>query len=84
MEKIIIWAAVIILGVIMVVFYGKSKHPVKGAIMGMLLGAVFLVAGHFVGDFFGITLELTAFNAIVSLILGIPGVALLILGQILL
>ena len=83
MKDAIFWAVWIILGVIMLVFYGKTKRPVKNAAIGMTLGGVGLLGVHFLGGYFGLTLSLNLFNTMVSLILGIPGVVLLTVGNVL-
>lgn len=67
----------IILGIIMLRFYAKRKHTVKSAFAGMMSGGIALVAVHYLGNYIGITVPVNLFNTAVSLILGIPGAALI-------
>ena len=52
-------------------------------LLNALFGIVVLFLVNFVGQFFGISLEITAINALVAGIFGLPGVVVLILLQIL-
>ncbi len=71
----------ILTGIIMCIYYIKSKNPVKNAFKGMLSGAVaFLIVCYF-GHYININLPLSFFNTGVSLILGVPGVILMIVGK---
>lgn len=78
MNDIIFWSIWAVLGIIMLIFYGRTKKPFKNALIGMILGGIALVGVHFVGDGIGISLTLNLFNTMVSLILGIPGVVMLV------
>ncbi len=78
--KIIIVAGIVI-GIAMMIFYLRAAHPVKTALKGMLLGATALVLVNIFGSRINIDLPLSFFNTGVSLLLGIPGVGLLIAGQ---
>lgn len=66
---------------IMLIYIFRSKSPVRTALKSMLSGAAVLILVYFFGDLIHIKLELTFFNTAVSLILGIPGVGLLILSK---
>lgn len=75
-DKILI-AVLILAGLAMLIFYGRRKHTVKSALKGMLSGAGFLLIFHFFGDYLGYSPPLSLFNTAVSLILGAPGVVLI-------
>lgn len=79
MEKIILWILVAVIGVIMLIYYGKTKKPVRNALIGMTTGGLGLLGAHFFGSSLSIGLGLNLFNTAVSLILGVPGVLLLII-----
>ena len=56
------------------------KKPIKWAfklLLHALFGFVFLFIFNFVGAWFGVSLELTWLNAVVTGVLGIPGVVIL-------
>lgn len=61
----------------MIIFYGRSKHPVKSALKGMSGGGLLLVLLHFFGGVSGFSLPLNLFNTAVSLALGVPGVVMI-------
>lgn len=71
----------VICAIIMLMIYAKSSHPIKSAFKGMFFGAIALVLISIYGNKFGVNLPLSYFNTAVSLVLGIPGVAILIIGQ---
>ncbi|MFA5658974.1 MAG: pro-sigmaK processing inhibitor BofA family protein [Oscillospiraceae bacterium] len=81
-------SAFIILGVIcgggMLVFYLKSDKPVKTAFKGMLSGAAALLLVNIFGTAFKVSLSVSLLNTVTALVLGIPGVSLLVLGKLLL
>lgn len=66
----------------MLIYYRASKKPIKAALGGTLSGAVSLMAAHFFGEYIGAALSLNLFNIAVALILGSPGVVLLVVGEI--
>lgn len=80
-SEIILWVALALCGVAMLIYYGKSDAPVRSAIKGMFTGAAALAVVHFAGEYFSICLPLNIFNIAAALILGIPGVILLIIGK---
>ncbi len=58
------------------------KKPIKWAfklLLHALFGFIFLFIFNFVGAWFDVSLELTWLNAVVSGVLGIPGVVILLL-----
>lgn len=81
--KILIGAG-IICGIIMLFYYLKSGHPIKNALKGMITGGLLLVLVSYFGYKINIDLPLSFFNTIVSLVLGVPGVILLVVGKVLL
>ena len=52
-------------------------------LLNTLFGFVVLFLVNYVGQFFGISLEITAINALITGIFGLPGVVFLILLQML-
>ena len=72
----------IICCLIMIIYYIKSEHPIKNALKGMISGGLALVIISFFGYKINIEMPLSFFNTGISLILGVPGVVLLILGNI--
>lgn len=70
----VIWAA---LGIIMIIYYARRKHTVRSAVTGMLSGAAALILLHYFGDNLGYAPPVNLFNTAVSLVLGIPGTALI-------
>ena len=79
MTDSIFWGAVVVAAVIMIIYYWKSKKPIKNAFLGIFSGAAGLLLVHFLGNYIGISLPLSIFNISVSLILGVPGVITLII-----
>lgn len=61
------------------IYYMRSKKPALSAFKGMSSGAAALLAVHFLGGYAGLSLPLNFFTTVVSLILGIPGVAFMTL-----
>jgi hypothetical protein len=82
--EILLWIILAACGMAMLYYYGKSKKPFKNAAIGMATGGAGLLAAHFFGGYIGLGLALNFFNTAVSLILGIPGVALLMVSKFLL
>lgn len=76
---IIFYIAVVVSSIVMIVHYLKSSRPVKTAFLGMSSGAVFLALLHFFGEYVGFEVPMNFFTAVLSLILGIPGVLILAL-----
>lgn len=77
--RIIFYIAVIVSAIVMAVHCLKSGKPAKTAFFGMSSGAVFLTALHFLGGYVGFSVPLNFFTAVLSLILGIPGVIIVAL-----
>lgn len=75
-DKILIFI-IIAAGLAMMIFYGRRKHTIKSALKGMLSGAAALVFVHYLGGYIGFSPPLNIFNTAVSLILGVPGVVLI-------
>lgn len=79
--EIIFYIAVIVSAIVMIVHYLKSRKPAKTAFFGMGSGAAFLTALHFFGEYVGFSVPLNFFTAVLSLILGIPGVIIVALME---
>lgn len=67
--------------VLMLIYLLRSKSPLKTAAKSMISGAVALVIVYFLGEFIHVKIAVSFFNTAVSLVLGIPGVALLVISQ---
>ncbi len=66
------------LGIIMLKIYAKRSKTTRSAFIGMMSGGASLVAVHFLGTYIGTAIPVNLFNTAVSLILGIPGTALIV------
>ncbi len=77
----LIW---IVAGLIMLRFYARRKKTIKSAIIGMVSGAAALILLHYYGDNIGFAPPLNLFNTTVSLVMGIPGAALIMAVNLLL
>jgi inhibitor of the pro-sigma K processing machinery len=83
--SLIVMAAVAI--VLLVIFFKIIRLPLKWLLKFALSAAVGFLALfvlNYVGSFFGISLSLTWLNAIITGVLGVPGVILLLLFKYLL
>lgn len=79
--KIIFYAAFLIAAVIMICSYMRSEKPARTAFTGMASGAAALLAAHFGGGYIGLYLPLNFFTAVISLVLGVPGVLIMTLAE---
>lgn len=77
MNRYIFIAIWLLLGIIILRMYAKRKHTVRSAFFGMMSGGISLAALHFFGGYIGLDIPLNLFNTAVSLILGIPGTAVI-------
>jgi len=81
--KILIWTG-IVTGIIMLIYYIKSKKPILTAFKGIVSGGVAFFLVNYFGHYINIKLTISLFNIIVSLLLGIPGVILLVISKLIL
>ncbi len=58
--------------------YAKRRKTIRSAFFGMITGGVSLLAIHYIGSYIGFTVPINLFNTIISLILGIPGTAIIL------
>ncbi|MCL2109308.1 MAG: pro-sigmaK processing inhibitor BofA family protein [Oscillospiraceae bacterium] len=58
----------------------KCKNPLKRAVLSMLTGAASLAAVSLAAGFFGYYVAVNFFTVFVALVLGVPGVALVVAG----
>lgn len=70
-------------GLIMLRFFMRSERPARSALKSMLSGAAALLAAHYLGVYAGIALQINMFTTIAALLLGIPGVAAMVLVKLL-
>jgi len=76
------WIIAVAVAVLLVVFFIIIKTSLKLAakvLINAIVGFVLLFVFNGVGGLFGVALEISWFNAIISGVLGIPGVALLLI-----
>lgn len=73
-----IWIAI---GIIMLRIYAKRKSTIKSALFGMLSGGAALILLHYFGGYIGFSPPLNLFNTMVSLLLGIPGLTLIVIAN---
>ncbi|MGN0622002.1 MAG: pro-sigmaK processing inhibitor BofA family protein [Porcipelethomonas sp.] len=73
-----IWIAA---GIIMLVYYGRRKKTFISAFFGMTSGCAALVLLHYFGDHIGFCPDINMFNTVISLVLGIPGTALIMVAN---
>ncbi|MBQ8830734.1 MAG: pro-sigmaK processing inhibitor BofA family protein [Oscillospiraceae bacterium] len=75
----VIAAAVAALLVIFFIIFKASLKLAAKVLINAVVGFVLLFVFNGIGSLFGIALEISWFNAIISGVLGIPGVALLLI-----
>lgn len=84
MGNIIFWTVFALAGIVMLIYYTRTRKPFRNALIGMTTGGLGLLGAHFFGSYIGMALTLNFFNTAVALVLGIPGVILLLIfGRIL-
>lgn len=67
----------VVSAIIMIIYYARRKHTVRSALSGMLSGGAALLLLHYFGDNLGYAPPVNLFNTAVSLVLGVPGAALI-------
>ncbi|MCI7803726.1 MAG: pro-sigmaK processing inhibitor BofA family protein [Oscillospiraceae bacterium] len=67
----------VVSAIIMIIYYARRKHTVRSALSGMLSGGAALILLHYFGDNLGYAPPVNLFNTAVSLVLGVPGAALI-------
>lgn len=72
----IILAAAVVCSIMNVV--GKSKHPVKKTLMGMVMGIISLAAVNLLSPMTNVALPISALSVLVSMVGGVPGVTLIL------
>ena len=76
MLKYILPAVFALFGIVMLCTLAKRKHAFICSLMTMLSGGGALLLLHFYGDRLGFAPPINLFNTAVSLIMGVPGAAL--------
>ncbi|NLK70732.1 MAG: hypothetical protein GX286_04755 [Clostridiales bacterium] len=79
MDNLIFWAAWALAGIIMLVFYAKRKKSLKSTLFGMLTGVSALLLLHYFGGGLGYQPSLNLFNTMTALVLGVPGVIMMLI-----
>ncbi|MCC8069776.1 MAG: pro-sigmaK processing inhibitor BofA family protein, partial [Ruminococcus sp.] len=75
--KYIFWLIWIVCFFIMLLYYGKRKHPILSAMLSMFCGVTTLIVCHLFGHSIGFTPQINFFNTMLSLTLGIPSIVLI-------
>jgi hypothetical protein len=78
MSDIVFYGIWVIVGIIMLVYYTKRKRTLMSSIIGMGSGMAALLILHYFGSGINFTPELSMFNTMTALILGVPGVVLML------
>ena len=76
------WIIAVFVAALLIVFFLILKTSLKLAakvLINAIVGFVLLFVSNGIGSMFGIALEITWLNAIIAGVLGIPGVALLLI-----
>lgn len=81
---VLLTAGGVLVLMILVQLCAGNKKPIRGALGGMLLGWLCLLAVNVSGVFTGVTVPISALSLGVSGAAGIPGVTLLVLLDLLL
>ncbi|MDR0918940.1 MAG: pro-sigmaK processing inhibitor BofA family protein [Oscillospiraceae bacterium] len=71
-----IWA---VIGLIMLLYYAKRKKTFISSVLGMGSGMAALLVLHYFGESINFAPELSMFNTLTALILGVPGVIMMII-----
>lgn len=82
LPTVIIIAAAVILGIVLIRLLGKPLQKILKLLLNAVFGYALLFVVNFFGDPVGIHIEINLLNAIITGILGIPGVLLLVLYQV--
>ncbi|MDO5559988.1 MAG: pro-sigmaK processing inhibitor BofA family protein [Oscillospiraceae bacterium] len=83
MENTIIVCLWIFITLIMILYYRKKKKPLKNFLFGVLTGLIALAAANQFGGCLGCKVNINLFNAATAAILGIPGVLMIMIAQLL-
>ncbi len=81
MTDIIIRCALALSAVIMAIYYVKGGTPIRSAFKGMISGALALAAAAFFGGYIGAEISVNAFSAAAAIILGVPGVLIMLVAE---
>lgn len=79
MNDIVFWAIWILVGILMLIFYAKRKKSLKSTLFGMVTGVSSLLLLHYFGEGLGYQPSLNLFNTMTALILGVPGVIMMLI-----
>lgn len=60
-------------------YLSRKKHPVKRALISMIIGALTLTAVNLCSGFTGVYIPISLLSIIISVIGGVPGVALMLI-----
>ncbi|MCM1228291.1 MAG: pro-sigmaK processing inhibitor BofA family protein [Clostridium sp.] len=82
MNEMLFKAILAAAGLVMIIYYAKRKHTIKSAVFGMASGGISLLLMHYLGNNLGYAPPVNLFNTAVSLVLGIPGTALIMAANI--
>lgn len=78
MSDILFYGIWILAGLIMLIYYTKRKNTFLSSVIGMGTGLLALLALHYFGSGIGYVPALSLFNTATALILGVPGVIMML------
>lgn len=78
MDERIFWMIWGVLGGIMLVYYLRRRHRIRSVLIGAGSGLLALLLVHYGGSLIGYTPALNALHLVQSVILGVPGVILMV------
>lgn len=78
MDERIFWMIWGVLGGIMLVYYLRRRHRIRSILIGSGSGLLALLLVHYGGSLIGYTPALNVLHLVQSVILGVPGVILMV------
>lgn len=78
MDERIFWMIWGVLGGIMLIYYLRRRHRIRSVLVGSGSGLLALLLVHYGGNLIGYAPALNALHLVQSMILGVPGVILMV------
>lgn len=82
METTSFWLIWAVLGAAMLIYYMRCRHKLRSMLWGITSGLAGLVLLHYFGSGIGFSPELNLFNIMQAGILGVPGVVMMVVGNV--
>lgn len=77
MEQVVFWTIWGALALVMGIYYLRRTHTIRSILRGCLTGLVALLLIHYFGHWIGFAPEISIFNFMQAMVLGVPGVVLM-------